>query len=139
VGAENVIHALLPAVVDKPGRGASTGDWTRLTLHDRAAETLAAVADQPEIDANRILHVPTQASIATYQAALAKSGQPSTRSSSFPEADHRIVVPDHRAAAAGTRLVRTHHCLAGKDPARTAAHRGDCTKIGVTPDQGEST
>ena len=54
VGAENVIHALLPAVVDKPGRGASTGDWTRLTLHDRAAETLAAVADQPEIDANRI-------------------------------------------------------------------------------------
>ncbi|HEY2948264.1 MAG TPA: hypothetical protein VGJ53_07680 [Micromonosporaceae bacterium] len=54
MGAENVIHALLPAVVDKPGCGASTGDWTRLTLHDRAAETLAAVADQPEIDANRI-------------------------------------------------------------------------------------
>jgi uncharacterized protein len=42
---------------DKPGCGESTGDWTRLTLHDRAQETLAAVAalaDQPEIDADRI-------------------------------------------------------------------------------------
>jgi pimeloyl-ACP methyl ester carboxylesterase len=42
---------------DKPGCGASTGDWTRLTLHDRADETLAAVAavaGQPEIDADRI-------------------------------------------------------------------------------------
>jgi pimeloyl-ACP methyl ester carboxylesterase len=42
---------------DKPGCGESTGDWTELTLHDRAAETLAAVAavaDQPEVDADRI-------------------------------------------------------------------------------------
>jgi uncharacterized protein len=42
---------------DKPGCGGSTGDWTRLTLHDRAAETLAAVAavaGQPEIDGDRI-------------------------------------------------------------------------------------
>jgi uncharacterized protein len=42
---------------DKPGCGGSTGDWTRLTLHDRADETLAAVAavaGQPEIDADRI-------------------------------------------------------------------------------------
>lgn len=42
---------------DKPGCGASTGDWTRLTLHDRADETLAAVAavaEQPGIDADRI-------------------------------------------------------------------------------------
>lgn len=42
---------------DKPGCGDSTGDWTRLTLHDRAAEALAAVAavaDQPEVDADRI-------------------------------------------------------------------------------------
>jgi pimeloyl-ACP methyl ester carboxylesterase len=42
---------------DKPGCGASTGDWTRLTLHDRARETLAAVtaiAAQPEIDADRV-------------------------------------------------------------------------------------
>ena len=42
---------------DKPGCGASTGDWTRLTLHDRAQETLAAaaaVAAEPEIDADRI-------------------------------------------------------------------------------------
>ena len=28
---------------DKPGSGASTGDWTRQTLTDRAAETIAAV------------------------------------------------------------------------------------------------
>jgi uncharacterized protein len=28
---------------DKPGCGASTGDWTRQSLHDRAAETIAAV------------------------------------------------------------------------------------------------
>lgn len=42
---------------DKPGCGASTGDWTSLTLPDRARETLAAaaaVADQPGIDADRI-------------------------------------------------------------------------------------
>jgi pimeloyl-ACP methyl ester carboxylesterase len=42
---------------DKPGCGASTGDWTRLTFHDRAQETLAAVAAiaaQPDIDADRI-------------------------------------------------------------------------------------
>jgi pimeloyl-ACP methyl ester carboxylesterase len=42
---------------DKPGCGESTGDWTELTLHDRAVETLAAVAavaDQPEVDADRI-------------------------------------------------------------------------------------
>jgi dipeptidyl aminopeptidase/acylaminoacyl peptidase len=42
---------------DKPGCGASTGDWTRLTLHDRAQETLAAVAAvaaQPDIDPARI-------------------------------------------------------------------------------------
>jgi len=42
---------------DKPGCGESTGDWTRLTLHDRADETLAAVAAiaaQPDIDADRI-------------------------------------------------------------------------------------
>jgi pimeloyl-ACP methyl ester carboxylesterase len=42
---------------DKPGCGGSTGDWTRLTLHDRADETLAAVAavaGQPEVDADRI-------------------------------------------------------------------------------------
>jgi uncharacterized protein len=42
---------------DKPGCGASTGDWTRLTLHDRAQESLAAVAAlaaQPEVDGNRI-------------------------------------------------------------------------------------
>lgn len=42
---------------DKPGCGESTGDWTGLTLHERADETLAAVAavaGQPEIDADRI-------------------------------------------------------------------------------------
>ena len=42
---------------DKPGCGASTGDYTSLTLHDRAQETLAAtaaVAAEPETDANRI-------------------------------------------------------------------------------------
>ncbi|GIH15914.1 alpha/beta hydrolase family protein [Rugosimonospora africana] len=42
---------------DKPGCGESTGDWTRLTLHGRAQETLAAVAavaGQPDIDADRI-------------------------------------------------------------------------------------
>ncbi|MGC9671070.1 alpha/beta hydrolase family protein [Planosporangium sp. 12N6] len=42
---------------DKPGCGESTGDWTRLTFHDRAEETLAAVAAvaaQPGIDGDRI-------------------------------------------------------------------------------------
>ena len=42
---------------DKPGCGESGGDWTRLTFVDRAAETVAAVAAvaaQPEIDADRI-------------------------------------------------------------------------------------
>jgi uncharacterized protein len=57
------IGARLPAAglatfgYDKPGCGASTGDWTRLTLHDRSQETLAAVtavAAQPGIDPDRI-------------------------------------------------------------------------------------
>jgi alpha-beta hydrolase superfamily lysophospholipase len=42
---------------DKPGVGQSSGDWTQQTLHDRATETLAAVAavaSQPEIDATRV-------------------------------------------------------------------------------------
>jgi alpha-beta hydrolase superfamily lysophospholipase len=42
---------------DKPGCGESTGDYTGLTLHDRAQETLAAVAAvaaEPEIVADRI-------------------------------------------------------------------------------------
>jgi pimeloyl-ACP methyl ester carboxylesterase len=42
---------------DKPGCGASTGDWTRMDFTDRAEETLAAVdllASRPDIDASRI-------------------------------------------------------------------------------------
>lgn len=42
---------------DKPGCGESSGDWTRLTFADRAAETVAAVAAvaaQPDIDGERV-------------------------------------------------------------------------------------
>jgi uncharacterized protein len=57
------IGARLPAAglacfgYDKPGCGESTGDYTRLTLHDRADQTLAAVAAvaaQPEVDSDRV-------------------------------------------------------------------------------------
>jgi pimeloyl-ACP methyl ester carboxylesterase len=57
IGARLAAVGLATFGYDKPGCGASTGDWTRLTLHDRAQETLAAVAAvaaQPEIDPDRI-------------------------------------------------------------------------------------
>ena len=57
IGARLAAAGLATFGYDKPGCGASTGDWTRLTLHDRAQESLAAVAAlaaQPEVDGNRI-------------------------------------------------------------------------------------
>jgi uncharacterized protein len=57
IGARLAVAGLASFGYDKPGCGASTGDWTSLTLPDRARETLAAVAAvaaQPEIDADRI-------------------------------------------------------------------------------------
>ena len=42
---------------DKPGSGASTGDWTAQSLADRASETTAAVAavrERPDIDTDRV-------------------------------------------------------------------------------------
>ncbi len=44
LGARLAAVGLATFGYDKPGCGASTGDWTRLTLHDRAQEALAAVA-----------------------------------------------------------------------------------------------
>jgi alpha-beta hydrolase superfamily lysophospholipase len=57
IGARLAAAGIAVFGYDKPGCGESTGDYTRLTLHDRAEETLAAVAAvaaQPEIDADRI-------------------------------------------------------------------------------------
>jgi pimeloyl-ACP methyl ester carboxylesterase len=57
IGARLTAAGVATFGYDKPGCGESTGDWSRLSLHDRADETLAAVAvlaAQPEIDADRI-------------------------------------------------------------------------------------
>jgi dipeptidyl aminopeptidase/acylaminoacyl peptidase len=57
IGARLAAAGIAVFGYDKPGCGQSTGDYTRLNLNDRAEETLsavAAVADQPEIDADRI-------------------------------------------------------------------------------------
>jgi pimeloyl-ACP methyl ester carboxylesterase len=57
IGARLAAVGIASFGYDKPGCGASTGDYTSLTLHDRAQETLAAVAAvaaEAEIDPNRI-------------------------------------------------------------------------------------
>jgi pimeloyl-ACP methyl ester carboxylesterase len=57
IGAQLAAGWLATFGYDKPGCGASTGDWMLQRLHDRADETLAAaaaVSAQPEVDAERI-------------------------------------------------------------------------------------
>lgn len=57
IGARFAAAGIAVFGYDKPGCGESTGDYRQLTLHDRAEETLAAVAAvaaRPEIDADRI-------------------------------------------------------------------------------------
>jgi uncharacterized protein len=57
IGARLAAGGLATFGYDKPGCGASTGDWAMQTLHDRADETaaaVAAIAARPEIDGQRI-------------------------------------------------------------------------------------